>query len=224
MIIIVAVLWSPQRQERQSNRRHSGMRGNTAVRADMSVMLSEHQASHVALMFYVNRLSDREREIFVFSFSSPNRPVNLSFMEIKYGRHPPLPASRWSLWRESDYLAHLRQGTWECWCWVGSAVPRQASCPQEPEYDLLYLPAPPSPTVSGPHPPSSNLPPARLTAPLSPPPSQTPLPLLWDRLSPTWQGLAWISGIPGQVGLMRKVLSAWACLDVRQRREERARS
>lgn len=171
------------------------------------------------------REKKRERgRFFFFSFSSPNRPVNLSFMEIKYGLHPPLPASRWSLWRESDYLAHLRQGTWECWCWVGSAVPRQASCPQEPEYDLLYLPTPP--------PPQSlvlTLPPLTyhrldLLPPLSPPPSQTPLPLLWDRLSPTWQGLARISGIPGQVGLMRKVLSAWACLDVRQRRRERARS
>lgn len=83
------------------------------------------------------------------------------------------------------------------------------------------LPAHPlSPTVSGPHPPSSNLPPARLTAPLSPTPSQTPLPLLWDRLSPTWQGLAWISGIPGQVGLMRKVLSAWACLSEAEKERE----
>lgn len=38
------------------------MRGNTAVSADTSVMFSADQASHVALMICVNRLSDRKRE------------------------------------------------------------------------------------------------------------------------------------------------------------------
>lgn len=44
------------------------------------------------------------------------------------------------------------------------------------------------------------------TPPLPPPPP--PLSLPWDRLSSTWQGLAWITGMPGQVSLRRKVSSA----------------
>lgn len=129
-----------------------------------------------------------------------------------------LPASRWSLWREGDYLAHLSQGTWECWCWVGSAVPRQVSCPQEPEYDPLYLPP-----VSLPPPPRHQL--DLLQLPLSSPSSSSPLlpSPPWDRLSSTWQALAWITGIPGQVSLLRKVSSACVCVCMWGREGERGR-
>lgn len=104
--------------------------------------------AHVFVWISCQRENERERQK-VFFFSSPSRWVNLCFMEIKYGLHPPPCLQMVPVERGWLYLAHLRQGTWECWCWVGSAVPRQASCPQEPEYDPLYLPP-----VSAPPPPS----------------------------------------------------------------------
>lgn len=195
------------------------MRGTTAVSVNTCAVCSPSRVLHVwahVWMFCVNQLSGGDGGGGHFFSPHLNRRwVNLCFMEIKYGPHPPLPASRWSLWREGDYLAHLSKGTWECWCWVGSAVPRQASCPQEPEYDPLYLPP-----VSGPLPPSSTPSPARLTATPPPPPPILPLSTPQDRLSSTWQGLAWITGIPGQVSQLMKVSSASMCFYVRQRNRE----
>lgn len=53
--------------------------------------------------------------------------------------------------------------------------------PPHHRLDLLQLPTPPPPTSS----------------------------LPWDRLSSTLQGLAWITGMPGQVSLPRKVSSVF---------------
>ena len=159
------------------------MRGSTAVSVNtcvifffffFSLRISLTCCAHVR-MFCVNQLSGRERGGkekkggFFFFFSPAGQQMSefMFYWNQIWPSPPSLAASRWSLWREGDYLAHLSQGTWECWCWVGSAVPRQASCPQEPEYDPLYLPP-----VSGPLPPSSTPPPARLTA-ASPPPSSS---------------------------------------------------
>lgn len=56
--------------------------------------------------------------------------------------------------------------------------------------------------------------------PFPPPPPKAPLSLPWDRLSSTWQGSAWITGIPQQVSLLRKVSSACVCETEREKEGE----
>lgn len=107
---------------------------------------------------------------------------------------------------------------------VGWAVRCHAKPPVPRSLNTIPFTCPLSLVLSLPPPPHHRLDllqlPLLLLPPLSPP---------WDRLSSTWQGLAWITGIPGQVSLLRKVSSACMCLYVsigvceedRERKKER---
>lgn len=150
-----------------------------------------------------------KRPSFLSFFCLPDsRWVNLCFMEIKYDPlsllPPSLPADgpcgererekeRVIIWPISAREPESVDVGWAVRCHAKPPVPRSLNmipftCPCLCSSSSL----PPSLT------------PARLTATPVSSSSSSPLSPPWDRLSSTWQGLAWIAGIPGQVSWLRR--------------------
>lgn len=189
-------------------------RGHCCEREHVCVMFSPDQALHVVLTCgcfvwiscQVERGRKKRRNV-LFFFRLASRWVNLCFMEIKYGLHPPsLPPDGpcgerviiWPIWAREPESVDVG---WAVRCHAKPPVPRSLNtipftCPLSL---VLSLPPPPHHRLD-----LLQLPPSSSS---SPPPSPP-----WDRLSSTWQGLAWITGIPGQVSLLREVSSACMCL------------
>lgn len=85
---------------------------------------------------------------------------------------------------------------------VGWAVLCHAKPPVPRSLNMIPCTCPPSLVLSLPPPPHQ-----QLDLLNHKPPSHPPISPPWDKLSPIWQGLAWITWITGQVRLLRKVSS-----------------